>query len=370
MPITLYSVPLSLYAGRARSYLIKAAIPYIEKPHTSQHYFDNVLPKAGGRRSIPTIEFEDGTVIRDGVAIVDHFEAERGHPHTPHTPRQQITSLLIDAIASEGLLRPAMHYRWNFPAQDAFIRFHFQAMTPYNATPEQTSDARATYLRTEAVPNLGVTEDTIEKVESLYLEYLNALDMHFGQYPYLLGGKPCVGDFGLIAPMYGHLSRDPLPSAIMNRNAFRVVRWVDRMNRPDADMGEFFDASEAFLPDDEIPPTLTEMLRHLARDYVPETRAAASLINAWLNVNNIAPGSLCERTLGQASFDVDDISFSAAAQPFRFYVLKRVQDLYDSLSDQDRDDVDAMLATCNMSEVIGLRLTRDIGRANNREVWI
>lgn len=46
--ITLYGVPISLYTGRARSYLIKAGIDYREEPHTSEHFFESVLPKAGG----------------------------------------------------------------------------------------------------------------------------------------------------------------------------------------------------------------------------------------------------------------------------------------------------------------------------------
>lgn len=371
MPITLYGVPISLYTGRARSYLIKAALPYVEKTHTTKYFFDNVLPKAGGRRSLPTVELEDGTVIRDSVAIVDHFEAERGYPHTPTTPRQQIVSLLIDAFGSEGMMRPAMYYRWAFPEQDAFIKFHFEAMTPYNATPEQTAEGRANFLRYEAVPNLGVTEATIPKVETLYLDLLLALDAHFGQQPYLLGGKPCVGDFGLIAPMYGHLARDPKPASIMTQHAFRVVRWVDRMNRPDADAGEFTESVEAFLPDDEIPPTLIEVLRQMARDYAPETRAVANVINGWLNANEVAPGTICERDMGlPAEFEVDGVHFSAASQPFRFYVLKRVQDTYEAMDSSAKASVDAMLDACDMRAVLDMKLTRDIGRTNNREVWI
>lgn len=97
-PIILYGSPMSLYTGRARSYLIKAGLAYREVPPTSSHFLNTVLPKAGGRRSLPTIELPDGTVIRDGVAIVDHFEAERGHPSSPTSPKQRIVRRLFDAI--------------------------------------------------------------------------------------------------------------------------------------------------------------------------------------------------------------------------------------------------------------------------------
>jgi hypothetical protein len=45
--VTLYGSSLSLYTGRARSYLIKAGIPYEETLPNSQHFQENVLPKMG-----------------------------------------------------------------------------------------------------------------------------------------------------------------------------------------------------------------------------------------------------------------------------------------------------------------------------------
>ena len=82
-PITLYGGAFSLYTGRARSYLIKSRIDYREEPHASEHYYNIVLPKAGGRRGVPTVEFANGDVIRDGVAIIDHFESLNGDSHAP-----------------------------------------------------------------------------------------------------------------------------------------------------------------------------------------------------------------------------------------------------------------------------------------------
>ena len=58
------------------------------------------------------------------------------------------------------------------------------------------------------------------------------------------------------------------------------------------------------------------------------------------------------------------------AQPFRFYVLSRMQDEYDALNEKDRQDVDSLLAACNMRELLELRLARAIGRHNNLEVWL
>ena len=73
----------------------------------------------------------------------------------------------------------------------------------------------------------------------MYVAMLTKLNQHFSKYPYLLGSKPCIADFGMMAPMYGHLGGDPKPLALMQEYAVRVFRWTERMNRPEPDFGEF-----------------------------------------------------------------------------------------------------------------------------------
>lgn len=368
--IILYGSPMSLYTGRARSYLIKAGIAYREEPHASKHFFDSVLPKAGGRRGIPTVEFPDGSVIRDGVAIIDHFEDLGGHRFSPTTPKQRIVSLLFDAIGAEGLLRACMHYRWNFDRDNQdFLRFHFQ--TIYLEDPVAAADERMRFIRENVNPAWGVSPETHELIESLHLLMLEKLNTHFAEYPYLLGGKPCIGDFGMMAPLYGHLGRDPKPLSLMQMHAVRLFRWVERMNRPEPDVGEFADKQTKYLEDDEVPNTLSDVLRHFAVDFVPESRAACDCINEWLDANaDLQPNTEVERGVGTCHFEVQGVPVSAMAQPFRFYVLKRVQDEFDALGEQDQNDVAALLSTCDMSEVLDFRLSRGIGRSNNLEVWL
>jgi len=192
--VVLYGSPMSLYTGRARSYLIKTGVPYREVPHASPHFYKTVLPKAGGRRGIPTLEFPDGNVIRDGVAIIDHFENLNGHQHAPKTPKQNIVSLLLDVIAAEGLLRPCMYYRWNQDQDNLdFLRFHFQ--TIYRDKPDPVKDAedRMKLIRETVNPAWGVTPETHDFIEKQHLSLLKRLNNHFSIYPYFLGSKLVAG---------------------------------------------------------------------------------------------------------------------------------------------------------------------------------
>jgi len=369
--VTLYGAPHSLFTGRARCYLIKADIPYREQNLGSQHYRTDVLPKAGGRSGMPTIETADGEVIRDGAAIIDRFEAETGHSFSPLTPKQRFISRLFDTIGAEGLLRPAMHYRWNFPEEnDAFLKFHFEALMPQRPDKVAWAEAARNAMR-GAAQAFGVNPETRELVEKLYLDVVETLNNHFAAYPYLLGGKPSIGDFGLIAPMFAHLGRDPKPLSILQSQAFSVLRWIERMGRLDADVTEYIDPPQGFLDGDQIPETLIEVLKALAVDFVPETRAAADTINRWLKEQeNLEAGTTAGRGLGFATFEIDSVTVTALAQPYRFYLLKRAQDEFEQMSETDKNETLALLDRCNMRDLIDIKLTREIGRNNNLEVWL
>ena len=372
-PHRLYAITHSLYSGRARSYLIKHQIPFQELSTGHESLKAEVVPK-GKLATIPTLVTPEGEVIRDGAAIIEHFEATNGRPSQPRGPRQRIISALFDVIGTDGLLRPAMHYRWNFPEDNlAFVRYHF--LHSQRDTPERAEKTEAMMNRMRyAAMIFGVTEHTQGVVESLYLDFLDALNAHFEQYPYLLGWRPSIGDFGLIAPMYAHLGRDPHPAKLMQQRAVSVHRWVERMNRADQDVPEFFNAGTEFIDDDEVPESLMTVLRILAEDFVPETLAAADAINGWLAENKPEAGAPAVGRLAQApgtaTFELRGKTIEALAQPHRFYLLQRVQDDYVSLSETEKAAVDEVLSKSGMTAILDASLNRRIERADNLEVWV
>ncbi len=369
----LYAVSHSLYSGRARAYLIKSRIPFDELSSGHESFKAEVFPNAK-LPTLPTLITPKGEVIRDGAAIIEYFESQNGRAFAPRSPRQAVVSLLFDVIGAEGLLRPAMHYRWNFPEENLdFVRYHFFHSQRVTDTREAKTNGMMDKMR-QAAMLFGVAEDSVPLVETLYLEYLDALDAHFARLPYLLGWKPCIGDFGLLAPMFAHLGRDPHPLRIMQQRAPRVYRWLERMNRPDQDAFEFFDAGSDWLADDEVPDTLVNVMKILAEDFVPETLAAAKCINAWLDKNQPetgapAVGSLAQSPAGSAEFRLRGETVSARANPYRFYMLQRVQDAYALLGPEDRVRVSQLLENCGMTEILTAKLDRRIGRADNLEVW-
>lgn len=368
----LYAMTHSLYSGRARSYLIKHGIPFEELSTGHESFKAEVLPK-GKLPTIPTLVTPEGLVIRDGAAIIEYFETANGRPSLPLGAKQQIISALFDVIGTDGLLRPAMHYRWNFPEDNlAFVRYHFLHSQRDTPAREEKTEAMMDRMR-HAAMIFGVTDESQAVVEALYLELLDTLNAHFEAHPYLLGAKPCIGDFGLIAPLYAHLGRDPYPARLMQQRATSVFRWVERMNRQDDDYPEWFNPAAGLVEEDQIPASLIAVLRVLSEDFVPETLAAAECINTWLEENRPETGTPAVGRLaaapGMAKFEIRGQSINAIAQPHRFYLLQRVQDIYRSLSGEDRLSVDSLLADCGMAPVINSVLSRRIARSDNLEVW-
>ena len=370
----LYSAPHSLYAGRARAYLIKRCIPFEERSvgHSS---FTEIKP-IGKLPTIPTLVTPNGEVIRDGAAIIDHFESTFGRLFRPISPLQDMVSSLFDVIGSEGLRRPAMHYRWNFPEDnDEFLHYHFFSLfRPDTPDREQKTISVMEMLRTTTKMR-GVTGDTKELVEGLYIELLDALNSHFQHTPYLLGGSPCIGDFGMLAPLYGHLARDPYPAALMKKLAPRVYRWVERMNRESQDAPEYFDFDTDFLQKNEIPETLIAVLRVLSQDFIPETIASAKCLNVWLSEQNPKTGSpavfqLGTSPIGNVEFKVRGRVITAAIVPYRHFQLQRIHQIFDEVETKTQIRIKQILKSCDMADILNVRLNRSIGRKDNLEVWL
>ena len=79
-------------------------------------------------------------------------------------------------------------------------------------------------------------------------------------------------------------------------------------------------------------------------------------------------GRLAE-ALGTADFTVRGETITALAQPHRFYLLQRVQDIFAALAQEEQVGVAEIMSDVGMSAVLSTALTRRIVRSDNLEVW-
>lgn len=334
--------------------------------------------------------------LQDTARIIDYFEAQarantQADTNTNHlsvvptTPAQHLVSELFALWGDEWLVIPAMHYRWNkdnFP----FIYEEFGQVV----TPKAPKFVKAYFGKKLAkkfqgfVPLLGITKKSIPYIEDWYentvLHYLNE---HFATHKYLLGDKPCTGDFGLLGPLYAHLYRDPAPKQLMDEIAPNVAAWVKRMNNPsaekhtsDAARNDNNPASNpAFLENDEIPATLLPLLTNVFAQQWPVLKNTSEALSNWRekNASNENTARFIPRTIGQHTFKIgrgeaENVEKQRFISSFHQYKLQRVLDVFNSI-EQPSPELMSLLEEVGGLEYMQLDVNERVAFEGNRLVF-
>jgi glutathione S-transferase len=299
-----------------------------------------------------------------------------GNPMLPSTPVQRIVAWLLDAYATEHLMLPAMHYRWSEPylsEQRHFLNAEFGRVSHIGSDREErlAAGARMISYFSGMLHALGDTPETAPAIEAIYLDLIDVLDIHFQHVPYLLGGRPSVADFGLMAPLYAHLGRDPAPAHLMATRAPNVARWKERMNQAVIEDAEFPDLPARFPADDALPPTLEPVLEQLFRDWTPELKAHALRFNAWVGAHPDMPAGqlVCldgkrrvHPTLGPIEYPLRGVTVKRASAPQTLWHFEKAAAQARALSGASCDRLDALLKRVGGEEAMSLRLARPIER--------
>ncbi|MFI5396257.1 MAG: glutathione S-transferase family protein [Candidatus Binatia bacterium] len=372
----LWGGSLSYYTGKARSYLIKKRIPYREFYPAHPVFQEKILP-ALGFFVVPVLEAPDGSIIQDTSDIIEHLEERFPEPRlNPSAPVQRTIAALIGAFGSEGLLKPGMHYRWSFLAQqENFLRVEFGRCASASHDRTQRDAAAAPFMQAMQahLPRLGIIGETIPAIERSYEDLLAVLDAHFLMHPYVLGGRPSDADFGLMAPLFAHLGRDPYPCALMKSRAPNVFRWTERMNLADLFDGEFPETEPCYPADDAIPETLEPLLAHIFRDWGPELLANSAQYNAWIAAHpSLKPGDLVaaqgERqlhpALGEISFTLCGRTIRAGGAPQALWHFNKTLARARALTGAAKARFDALIQRTGGERVMALTLARPLKREN------
>jgi len=221
----LYGAEFSLYSGKARSYLRYKRIPFDEVLSSLGVYKQTIIPKTGVR-FIPVVKTPDGQYLQDTSYIIDSLEQSfPTRSVMPETPCQHLAALLLELYGDEWLLMPAMHYRWNFDNFPFIFDEFGRSLFPRWPRFMQGFLGKRVGARFRGfLPMLGISNANRSALEDWYeKDFLPVLDRHFAEHEFLFGGRPSIGDFGFIGPLYAHLYRDPYPGALMRRDAPHVA---------------------------------------------------------------------------------------------------------------------------------------------------
>ncbi|MCH1553473.1 MAG: glutathione S-transferase, partial [Luminiphilus sp.] len=348
----LWGMPASLWTGKARSYLRKKQIPFTEHAINQSKYLNEIVP-AVGRFILPVLECPDGSLVQDSSDIIEYLDQHERSDRSIFLGSSVLDCIghLFELFGGEGMLRPAMHYRWNFDEINLdFLRSEFStSIGPVGSTDEEYDavfDFSSGRMRKVAV-SWGVTSESIPLVEASFKEFLNLFSNHLRAHPYLLGSKPSIGDFGLIAPLFAHLGRDPAPALLIKQTAPRVSRWIERMNSPEEKWAEYSE-HDSMIDASNLPDTLLKLMAYIAEEYLAEITAHVEFTNTWLaerpdleaGTNGLdKPGT---RFIGSCNFEWRGIELQTSVLPYRFYLLQRIQDCYDQASKAEQRAIEAI----------------------------
>jgi glutathione S-transferase len=262
----IFGAEMSPYSVKVRSYFRYKAIPHqwILRNADSQAEYQ----KHAKMPIIPLVVTPDGIGIQDSTPIIDRLEKLYPAPSIdPEDPITRFVSALIEEFGDEWGNKWMFHYRWARDVDQISSAGRIARMRGPNAS-EQEHTAFAGQVRARMVDRVwfvGSNAVTAPQIERGFLDMLGLLNTHLATRPYLFGGRPALGDFGLWGQIY-EMWTDPTAGALIGGSAPHVLDWVHRMLWPKAE-GPF----EVWST---LAPTLMPILKqHVGQQFMPWTCA-------------------------------------------------------------------------------------------------
>jgi glutathione S-transferase len=278
-----------------------------------------VFPGAGGQAP---------SAMVDSTFQIRRLEASwRDRSILPPDPALAFLDSLVEDYADEWLTKAMFHYRWAYPADAAKA----SRVLPFEAGSELSPEQHEKLARAFGERQIGrlwvvgSNAATREVIESSYRRLLEILAAHLTESPFLFGGRPASGDFGLFGQLTQLTQFDPTPSAIAAEIAPRVIAWVSRVD----DLGWLEVADSGWSAPDALPESFRALLREIGRVYAP-----------FLLANAAALGKGAERV----ECEIDGARWEQKPFPYQGKCLRWLRDGHAALAPKDRLAVDALLA--------------------------
>jgi glutathione S-transferase len=313
-PFRLYGAELSPYSVKVRSYLAfkNADFEWLPRSNARQEEFGRYakLPL------IPLVVDANERVLQDSTPIIETLESELdGQSIAPSDPAVAFLAALIEDYADEWLNKAMFHYRWSYPADQESAANRIAAMIFEGAPPEGAVDN----VRTRMIGRLhyvGSSAESAPLIEASFTRAVSIFDRMLSKRPYLLGDRPSLADFG-VAGQLAQLASDPTPGAILRAQAPNVMKWLERMQKPQVE-GEF--ASFADLKDD-----VAELLSvEIAGAYLP-----------WMAANADAVA----RDAGGVSLELGGVPFTQKPQRYAAKALSELRRKRAAVTDEALADL-------------------------------
>ncbi|MDG2336214.1 MAG: glutathione S-transferase family protein [Myxococcota bacterium] len=386
----LFSAENSVFSAKVRAYLrfkhgqSDLGSGYEDILVTPELIAKLLIPRSGSP-ALPQIETPDGDWLQDSSEIIDH--CERSHrqiaviPDAIERPKQRLASYLVELLSDEWLIVPACWERWFFsedgrePSHRAFNEQQWGAIFGAGKDGLARRAAGAKFFESAfgiseaktqprgpyaGLIHLGCTPATQPAWQKSLQRILQALEIHFGQHDYLLGGRPSLADYSLLGPLYAHFYRDPVPGFALRCFYPLICEWVERTNAEGclnarrygqklysvgsdgSLMGrEAMSDGGDWLADDEVPETLDPIFEIFFDEMWPFLCASTDAFKAFLEGEDHKVGGELPRKTFTASpgfehfqtgegaltapFEIGGIQARRMVVPNQIWMLQRIE---------------------------------------------
>lgn len=346
---TLYGSDISYYSGKTRSHLLHKRIPFTERCPSAWEYLV-AFPRRVGAAVVPVVRTPQGEWLQDSSVIMDVLE-ERfpAFPAVPATPVLHFAAYLFELWGDEFILPLAMHTRWSRPEhRPCFVQQVGSEMLPgwptfmQDMVGNRIANTMSGFRRTAGFgPDMAGVLDRFGQIQ------LDTLDAHFSAHKFLFGGRPSLGDYGLIGPLYAHVGRDHLSKRDLIDTRPNLAAWIACMFQPETSAGG------DFFADDQLPATLMPALRSIFDEMLPFLAACAEAV---ARTPVLAAGEKPQRFFADVSYPMAGGVHTRRASSYVVWMAQRLLGVFTAMSPADQQRVRDWLAGVGGEAVLKLDL--------------
>lgn len=228
----IFGSELSPFSVKIRSYFRYKQIPHqwiVRNPASEEEY-----QKYAKIPIIPLVVTPEEESLQDSTPIIEAIEQRFLDPVIhPEDPVCRFVSTLIEEFGDEWGNKWFFHLRWARAEDCTSAGGRIAALN----APDADDATRAT-ICDQIVEHMkgrvffvGSNEQTAPQIEQSFKDGIKLLDAHFSKHPYLFGGKPAFGDFGLWGQLYCAWT-DPTGGALIEATTPNLLDWIHRMLWP------------------------------------------------------------------------------------------------------------------------------------------
>ncbi len=295
----LMGLPLSPYTKKVQSYFDFKGIGYewIQRSMKNEPLFQQHAKV----QLIPLLFLPDGETMQDSTPIIERLEQEFPQPSVhPEDRALWFLSCLFEEFGDEWCNKLMFFQRWFYPADakstgDRLAGYRLEGQWWAALGKPVLSHLMVRRM----VPRLsfaGANATNIPQLKQSFIDLSAMLDAHFAKRRYLLGDRPCFGDFGLWCNFHQAWT-DPTANAYLEAHAPKLVAYIKRMLSPKVE-GDF-------EPLSDLLPTLEPIL----------TSEVAGRFLPWMAANHEAWGKgekETSLTMKGAAFQQKTFKYQAA----------------------------------------------------------